>query len=234
MNNIFKKGIVIGIMILLTTIFSGCSKEDTLIGTGRVRYIDLEGGFYGIVSDNGENYDPLNLPDEFKQDYLNISFKAKILTNQSSYHMWGKIVYIIEIEKINITGKLTNYTDCKKSKEDSPPSDKDCIKYDYDGNKILLLKHVNAGFNCCPAITANINVTGNVITIEEIEISGYCDCLCLYDLNYEISNLDSGEYLITVNEPYIHEDEEILQFTVNLSSSNSGSYCVDRYHYPWG
>jgi hypothetical protein len=65
--------------------------------TGEVRYIDLECGFYGIVSDNGRCYDPINLPSEFKNDGLQINFKVKVLENQISFHMWGTIVEILEI-----------------------------------------------------------------------------------------------------------------------------------------
>ena len=53
-------------------------------GTGRIQYNDFEGGFYGIVSDDGEHYDPKNLPDDFKEDGLRVGFKLKILENQSS------------------------------------------------------------------------------------------------------------------------------------------------------
>jgi hypothetical protein len=233
-NRLFRKSLVIGItLILLAIVLSGCIEKDIVEGTGEVKYIDLEGGFYGIVSDDGENYDPLNLPDEFKQDGLRVRFKARVAKNQNSFHMWGKLVYILEIEKLE-EGKLINYTGCIEFQGYGAPSDKDCIEYEYDGEDVLLLTHVNAGFNCCPEITADITIVDNIITIEEIEISGDCDCLCLFDVYYEIINLEPGEYTILVVEPYLHEDEEILEFTVDLSSSTSGSYCVDRYHYPWG
>jgi len=77
---------------------------------------------------------------------------------------------------------------------------------------------------------------GNVITIQENESleSGGCDCLCLFDVNYQISNLPAGEYTIVVHELYLMEGDEILQFTVDLASTPSGSYCVQRDHYPWG
>ena len=66
-------------------------------GTGEVKYIDIEGGFYGIVSNDGRCYDPINLPSEFMNDGLQINFKVKILENQISFHMWGTLVEILEI-----------------------------------------------------------------------------------------------------------------------------------------
>ena len=61
-----------------------------------------------------------------------------------------------------------------------------------------------------------------------------CDCLCLFDLDYEITNLPPGVYTIRVNEPYLWEGAEVLEFTVDLSAVPSGSHCVYRDHYPWG
>jgi hypothetical protein len=136
------------------------------------------------------------------------------------------------------TGFLVGSYGCKEFPKgtlpDSTPPDQDCMEYEYDGESILLLKHVNAGFNCCPEIAADITIEDNVITIEEIEISGVCFCLCLFDIDYEIRNLPPGEYTITVIEPYVEEGDEIFEFTVDLISSPSGSFCVYRDYYPWG
>jgi hypothetical protein len=96
------------------------------------------------------------------------------------------------------------------------------------------MRVVNAGFHCCPEIAADITIENNIITIEEIEISGECYCLCLFDVDYEIRNLLPGEYTIIVTEPYVQEGDEILEFTVDLASSPSGSHCVYRDYYPWG
>ena len=138
-------------------------------------------------------------------------------------------------------GTLVDYDGCKEFNKgnalNGTPPDQDCIEYQYDGASLLLLKHVNAGFNCCPdEILADITIEDNVITIDEDESleSGGCDCLCLFDVDYQISNLPPGEYTIRVNGLYLEEGDEILQFTVDLTSSPSGSFCVYRDHYPWG
>ena len=66
-------------------------------GTGKIQYMDFEGGFYGIVSDDGEHYDPINLASEFQVDGLQVSFTVKIL-DSVSIHIWGMVVEILEIE----------------------------------------------------------------------------------------------------------------------------------------
>lgn len=224
---------IFGIVFLLICIgLCGCEEKDNMVfGTGEIQYINLEGGFYGIVSDDGKHYDPINLSTVFQEDGLRVNFVLRILRNQTSIHMWGTVVEILQIEKLEITptGQLLNYYGCKETNNIS----QECIEYDYDGENILLLKHVNSVFNCCPNITANVTVNNYNITIEEIEISGECNCICLFDLDYEIQDLHPGEYAITVIVPYIREDEEKLEFKVNLSSTPSGSYCVERHRHPW-
>ena len=66
-------------------------------GIGEINYINLEGGFYGIISSDGKCYDPINLPSEFKNDGLQINYKVKVLPDQVCFHMWGILVEILEI-----------------------------------------------------------------------------------------------------------------------------------------
>ncbi len=70
---------------------------------GQVKYIDLEGGFYGIVGSNG-NYDPINLPKEYMVDGLWVMIQAQVLYDYASIHMWGTLIRIYKIEKIE--GKI--------------------------------------------------------------------------------------------------------------------------------
>lgn len=136
------------------------------------------------------------------------------------------------------TGTLLGYQGCKELKKgagwgSNVASNQDCLEYHYSGQK-LELKHINAAFNCCPgAISTDISVNGKIITITELEETAQCLCLCLFDLNMEIDDLESGEYTIRVNELYIDDGDEPLEFTVQLSSGVSGSYCLERNHYPW-
>ena len=69
-------------------------------GTGLVRHVDLEGGFYGIVDDMGERYDPSNLPEDFKVDSLRVRYEATV-TDKTTTRMWGRPVDIITIERLD-------------------------------------------------------------------------------------------------------------------------------------
>ena len=64
-----------------------------------VSYIDLEGGFYGIITDDGERHEPVNLHVDYQVDGLRISYKYKLLQDVGSYRMWGTPVEILEIRE---------------------------------------------------------------------------------------------------------------------------------------
>ncbi len=97
-----KHLMVLGIAVLLICVgLSGCVVGPIINDTGTVTYIDIEGGFYAIIGT--KDYDPLNLPDEFKVEGLQVRFKA-VMYNGPTFHMWGFPIILIEIEKINITG----------------------------------------------------------------------------------------------------------------------------------
>ena len=65
-------------------------------------------------------------------------------------------------------GILVRYEGCKTHSQGSNAealairSDQECIEYEYDYNFILHIKHINAGFNCCPGeIDADISISGS-------------------------------------------------------------------------
>ena len=72
----------------------------TQMVTGTVRYLDVEGGFYGIVTDDGKKLDPVNLPKEFQKDGLRIQARVEPLKERVSIRMWGTPVRIIEFKRL--------------------------------------------------------------------------------------------------------------------------------------
>lgn len=89
------------VLLFLSILFfsASCSGDPLLIqGKGMIRHVQVEGGFYGIVGDDGNKYDPINLPAEFQKDNLRVEFKGKLLKDRVSFHMWGTL---IEIESVS-------------------------------------------------------------------------------------------------------------------------------------
>lgn len=135
--------------------------------------------------------------------------------------------------------KLTSQTECKdvSAPESTITPDIDRIRYNYDGSGTLLITHVNTGFNCCPdSFRVGIDVGNDTIRITETELltNGGCRCLCLYDLEYEITDLPAGSYRIEVVQMYLAEEDELLESTIDLTSAAADSFDVTREHYPWG
>jgi hypothetical protein len=141
-------------------------------------------------------------------------------------------MYCIERDIIPVTasGYLKGYSGCKAGDYSFDGgrflSPGNCITFEYDGKKVLHLKHINAVFNCCPdSILADIRISHDSITITERELHSGCRCLCNYDLNYEIINLKPDDYTFTFITPYSFPLMEPLMFTIDLRVDTTGVYC---------
>ena len=72
-----------------------------ITGFGTVIYQDLEGGFYGIIADDGRQYLPISLPEELKENGTMVSFVFRPVQDTASIFMWGEQVQIVSISKVN-------------------------------------------------------------------------------------------------------------------------------------
>ena len=101
-------GIVTGFVLLLAAGCQNAESDSQETGavqrprtvTGTVRYLDLEGGFYGIEADHGTKLDPVNLPEDFRQDGVRVAVRVEELKDRVSTHMWGTLVRIMEIKRL--------------------------------------------------------------------------------------------------------------------------------------
>ena len=73
---------------------------DLITRTGTVRYLDLEGGFWGIVADDSTRYDPGTLDPRFQKDGLRVRFDARRAEGQMSIRQWGTLVTIVRIDPL--------------------------------------------------------------------------------------------------------------------------------------
>ncbi len=72
--------------------------------SGTVKYIELEGGFFGIITPDGRKYLPLNLPKEFQVDGMPVTFTAREKTDLATIFMWGTP---LNLESIDSLGRLS-------------------------------------------------------------------------------------------------------------------------------
>ena len=100
----------------------------------------------------------------------------------------------------------------------------ECVTWSYDGTGALELRHINAVFNCCPGdpgMSGTVAFADGVFTLTESDNGGMCNCVCPYDMIYQLTNVAPGAYSVVVN-PF--EAPVVL----DLSAAVEDWFCVDR------
>jgi hypothetical protein len=88
------------LVALLLLFFIGCEDDQQNVSSeGTIRYLSLEGGFYGIITDTNENYLPENLSSTFQKDSLRIMFEGYI-TDKPTIQQWGRTIVITKIKSL--------------------------------------------------------------------------------------------------------------------------------------
>lgn len=67
--------------------------------TGKVVYQNLNGGFWGIVANNGNEYLPINMPEQLKKEGATVAVQLQEVDMMSMY-MWGTTVRIISFHTL--------------------------------------------------------------------------------------------------------------------------------------
>ena len=76
--------------------------DEVISAVGTVRYIELEGGFYGIVADDSTRYLPDSLDAQFREDGLRVRFRAERQDDVLTAQMWGQPVHITDIARLRV------------------------------------------------------------------------------------------------------------------------------------
>lgn len=66
----------------------------------RVKYLNLEGGFYGLITHSGNKYLPMNLDKSFQQDGAIVNIQGNVEHNVMTIQQWGKPYKISNIKLI--------------------------------------------------------------------------------------------------------------------------------------
>lgn len=62
---------------------------------GKVIYVPVEGGFYGIITSNGRRLDPLNLHESLKREGIALEGVYRVREDVAGIRQWGTIVELI-------------------------------------------------------------------------------------------------------------------------------------------
>jgi hypothetical protein len=93
----------LALSLALVLALAGCSSltgPHVVMGTGTVSYVNLEGGFYGIVADNGARLDPSNLPEVFRVNGLYVHYRGYFVPGGATSHMWGAAVTLTDVKAL--------------------------------------------------------------------------------------------------------------------------------------
>ncbi|HHP7239678.1 hypothetical protein [Longibacter sp.] len=75
--------------------------DQIVTGTGTISFVDIEGGFFAIQSDDGAKYDPTgSLDEDFQTDGLRVRFSLQPKEGVMTTRMWGTPVDVQGIERI--------------------------------------------------------------------------------------------------------------------------------------
>lgn len=75
-------------------------KAKALWQTATIKYFDFEGGFFGLITENGEKLLPMNLPAEFRQNGAVVKISGAIQNDMMTTRQWGTPFNIAEIKLI--------------------------------------------------------------------------------------------------------------------------------------
>lgn len=67
---------------------------------GSIEYIELEGGFYGITTEGGARFYPVDLPDEFMRAGIRVRFRGRVQEGMVTIRMWGTPISIERMEEV--------------------------------------------------------------------------------------------------------------------------------------
>ena len=106
-------------LILIFLLISGCGKSTESHMTSpnavnkmtemklswqtvTVKYLDFEGGFYGLVSQSGAKFLPMGLPKKYKIEGTILRVKGRPLLDVMTIQQWGDAFEIVELELIEM------------------------------------------------------------------------------------------------------------------------------------
>ena len=115
-------------------------------------------------------------------------------------------VLFISCEKSKIETlavKDFSHSDCKNNSKKSLWDEPETIILKTISTNELRITRRNVIFNCCPGeLKVKISFTNDTIISQEYSTKDLCNCICPYDLEYSIENLEYGNlvFLITTKD----------------------------------
>ncbi len=88
----------------------------------------------------------------------------------------------------------------------------------------LHVEHKNTLFNCCSdKISVEVSQDDNIITVNEDENDQSCNCICPFDVEYEIGSLENTTYTLVIRRGGI----EFFRQTVTFADDLKKTYIIE-------
>lgn len=68
--------------------------------TGKVIYLELEGGIWGVIDSQGREWLPVNLPDELMEAGIEVALEATLVDDFFAGDMWGTAIELQQYSRI--------------------------------------------------------------------------------------------------------------------------------------
>lgn len=68
--------------------------------SGRVTYVSLETGFWGIIADDGTPYYVLDMPEQLKHEQARVKVVAEIADDIVTMAMWGTPIRLLSFQTL--------------------------------------------------------------------------------------------------------------------------------------
>jgi hypothetical protein len=69
--------------------------------SGTVTYVKLATGFWGIIGDDGQEWRPVNMPEQLKLEGRKVQVKAIEVDEGASIFMWGMPIRILSFHTLS-------------------------------------------------------------------------------------------------------------------------------------
>ncbi len=66
---------------------------------GTVVYVDINGGFWGIETNSGDQFLPVNMPEQLKTEGAKVTLEVNEIDLMNMY-MWGRTVEVISFHTL--------------------------------------------------------------------------------------------------------------------------------------
>lgn len=67
---------------------------------GQVVYVSVEGGFHGIITEDGRKLNPMNLAESLKRDGIVIEGAYRVREDVAGIRQWGAIVELVHQQRV--------------------------------------------------------------------------------------------------------------------------------------